>query len=61
MTTVTDGLNDEREKDRRGGVEGASGVFREVENTVLVEMRGDFRKRCVYVCDHKHRSSFKQI
>ncbi len=45
MTTVTDGVNDEREKDRRGGVEGASGVFREGENTVLVEMRGDLKAR----------------
>lgn len=50
MTTVTDGVNDEREKDRRGGVEGASGVFRKGENMVLVGMRGDLKAREGKVC-----------
>lgn len=40
MTTVTDGVNDEREIDRRGGVEGASGVFREGDTMILVENEG---------------------
>jgi len=53
MTTATDGVNDERERDRRGGVEGASGTFREGKNTSLVGMRGDLKARegkvCAYV------------